>query len=180
MLLNKDLIQSHTELLAHHINRGHDVFVDSFGRQPKPFTEYVEQSVPTDKTDHVVPTTLGSRQRMLRRPWGRRMSNSCLTQSHLRRASLQLGIAIPAVMFGFKAQRFSKQVLSVGHYYASQEPAAVMVIEFFYHPVSPGFSHGNKPKLDVMGQAKPNQTTDRAWMSMTAKENHFIVYLLML
>lgn len=179
MLVNNDLIHPYGQLLSSHIDGRDYIFIDHFRRYPKPFAEDVEQRIPADETDQVLAAALRLRQRMFWRCGRFRKPNLRLAQSHLRCAPLQLGVAIPRVMFSFKDQRFSIQVLCPLHRHAAQEATAVMVIKLFHDPVAPRLGHRNKPKLYPLGQAKANQTAHPARMSMTAIENQLIIYLLM-
>src|SRR5687768_12996139 len=180
VLVNNDLIDFDAKLLSRHIDGRDHIFVSKLWRQPEFLAEDVQHGVATDETHQVIATALGLGQRMLGCCGRFRQSNLGLPQRHLWRASLQLGVAIARVMFCFKDQRFSIQVLSSLHQHAAQETTAVMVIKLFHDPVTPRFSHGNKPKLNALGQAKANETAHSARVSMTAIENQLIIYLLML
>src|SRR5204862_2240877 len=159
---------------------GDHVFVNNFRRHPELLPEDIQHCVAANETHQMITAALWLGQRMFWRSGGFRKSNRCLPHSHLRRAPLQLGVAIPRVMFHFKDQRFSMQVLGSLHQHAAQKTAAVMVIKLLYDTVTPRLSHRNKPKLYALGQAKPNQTAHPARMSMTAIENQLIIYLLVL
>src|SRR2546425_3613142 len=177
VLVNDYLVHHDAQFLSSHIDGRDHIFVYNFWRHPEPFAEDIEHGVTTDETHQVVASALWLRQGMF---WCRgrfRKPNLRSAQSHLRRASLQLSVAIPRVMFGFKDQRFSIQVLCALHHHATQESTAVMVIKLFHDAVTPRLSHRNKPKFYVVGQAKANQAAHPARVSMTAIEHQFIVYL---
>src|SRR5260370_9317447 len=180
VLVNDYLVHRNAQFLSGHIDSRDHIFVNNFRRHPEPFAEDIEHRVAADETHQVVATTFGLRQRMFWRRGRFREPNLSLPQSHWRCATLQLGVAIPRVMFRFKDQRLSIKLLCSLHQYAAQETTAVMVVKFFHDAVAPRLGHRNKPKVYVLGQAKSNQTAHSAWVSMTTIENQLIIYLLML
>src|SRR5215813_2419662 len=179
MFVNDNLVQSNAQFLSRHIDGREHVLINNFWRHPELLTEDIQDGITPNETDQVIATALGLRQRMPGRCGRFRQPNRCVPQSHLRRATLQLGVAIPSVMFRFKEQRLSMQVLSSMHQHAAQKTPSVMVIELFHHAVTPRLGDRNKPKLYFVSQAKTNQTAQSARMTMTTIENQFIVYLLM-
>ena len=141
MLVNNDLIHPYGQLLSSHIDGRDYILVDRFRRYPKPFAEDVEQRITADETDQVIAAALRLRQRMFWRCGRFRKPNLRLAQSLLRCAPLQLGVAIPRVMFCFKDQRFSIQVL-----YATARPSE----ETKALPLGPGKGESNSPsRADV-------------------------------
>src|SRR5689334_16126520 len=180
MFVNDNLIQSNAQFLSRHIDGRDHILVNNFWRHPELLAEDVQHGVAPNETHQVVATALWFRQRMSGCSGRFRKPNRGASQSHLWCAPLQLGVAIARVMFRFKDQRFSIQILCSLHQHAAQKTTAVMVIKLFHHAITPRLGYRNKPKLHVVSQAKTNQTAQTARVSMTAIENQFIVYLLML
>src|SRR5438552_6943247 len=182
VLINNHVIQNNFELLLSYVDRCNHILVESFRRQPKLLAENVQHRLTTNESHHVITTALWLRQRMLRcaRQFrkAKLVSGSC--QSHLRRTALQLSVAISGVMLFFKGQRFPPQLIHTFHGNSSQEPTAVMVIELFYHAISPRLSHRYEPEFDTIGQTETNQTSHAPRVAVATIEDQLIIYLLML
>src|SRR6266850_3375546 len=180
MFVNNDLIHGDAEFLSSHIDSRDHIFVNNFWRHPELLPKDIQHGVATDEAHQMIAAALWLRQRMC---WGYRRFRKpdlCLPESHLRRASLQLGVAIASVMFCFKDQRLLIKFLRSLHQHPAQEATAIVIVKLFHNAVAPGLGHRNKPKLYALGQAKANQTPHSAWVSMAAIDNQFIIYLLML
>jgi hypothetical protein len=76
-----------------------------------------------------------------------------------------------------EVQRFADELGLRRHLDSVQEAFLVMVIEFFDHPISPGLSHWDKPRLHSMMQTQANQGADSARVSGTAVKGHVVVDL---
>jgi len=77
----------------------------------------------------------------------------------------------------FVGQRFLPQLSHRGHRDLGKKLLAIMVIEFFYHPVTPRLGRWNEPKIDPIQQAESNKWPHSAGMDRTAEKGHFIVHL---
>src|SRR6266851_2401123 len=181
-LRHDQIIDTHAQPLARHVDSGHCIFVDRFRRQTKPLTKDIQQGITPNKTNQVVATTLGLWQRVARRGHRVRKSERLATQlqRHLRRPSLQLRVAITAIVLLLKDQRSWRQLVTILNLFAAQEPLAVMVIELFNHSVPPRLGRRNEPGLDTIGQTQANQNTHPPRITTTAVEDCFVIYLLLL
>src|SRR5712675_817098 len=126
VFINNNLVQGDFELLLGDIDGRNHVFVNGLRRQAEFLAEDVQQRLTTNKPHQVIVAALGLGQRML---WcrGRLRKTDLLlfgSQGHLRRAALQLGVAVPSIMFLFKEQRFSAQFVQIFHLHSSQETPA--------------------------------------------------------
>src|SRR5258705_4870326 len=181
VFINNHLVQGDFELLLGDIDGRNHVFVDGLRRQPEFLAKDVQQRLTTNKPYQVIVAALGLGQRVLWRRGRFRKTTLLLfgCQGHLRRAPLQLGVAVPGIMLLFKEQRFADQFGQIFHLHSPQEPPAVVVIELFDHAVAPRLSQRNEPGLHAIGQAKADQTTHASRMPMAAMKDHLVIYLLM-
>src|SRR5882724_77625 len=178
-LVNDYLVHRNAEFLSSHIDGRDHIFVNHFGRHSELFTKDIQHRITTNETHQVVAAALRFGQRMFGSGGRFRKTDLRSSQSHLRRAPLQLGVAIPRVMFRFKDQRLALEFCSSLHDHPAQETTPVMVIEFFHHAITPGFSQRDEPRLNSVCETQADQTTHTARVILTPIENHLVVYLLM-
>src|SRR5215831_11264652 len=126
-LVNGHSVHHHAESLPSYVNGCDHIFVHCFRGQTEFLAEDVQQTIAANETHQVIKTAAWLGQRM---PWSQRRfrtSNSDRAQSHLRGASLQLGIAISGVVLLFKEQRLVAQLIHVFQSQPSEQAAAVVI-----------------------------------------------------
>src|SRR5882724_11885540 len=97
-LVNDYLVHRNAEFLSSHIDGRDHIFVNHFGRHSELFTKDIQHRITTNETHQVVAAALRFGQRMFGSGGRFRKTDLRSSQSHLRRAPLQLGVAIPRVM----------------------------------------------------------------------------------
>lgn len=94
-----------------------------------------------------------------------------------RGLAVEFAVAIAAVVFVLEGQRPFLQLIFCSHGNSAQELLLIVMIELFHYPIAPRLRLGDEPQLYPIMEAKPNERPHTPWMSGTAVEHHFVVYL---